>query len=216
MIQKKKLLKDLQQYSASEIAEAVRSGVVTIYELEKGTEGAFTPLLRKRVETILAAPPEPAVEPQPQSAPTNTVAVEQPVAPVAEPAAEPQPQSAPADQAEPQTDNKGMFRSPFSFKGRIRRLEYGLSFVIYIFTYAIIGIIFGGLSTNGSEAAAMMTIVELVIALPLYWFIIAQNCKRCHDVNSSGWMQLIPFYMLFLLFVRGTIGVNKYGKDPKE
>lgn len=215
MIQKKKLLNDLQQYSASEIAEAVRSGVVTIYELEKGTEGAFTPLLRKRVENILAAPPEPAVEPQPQSAPTHPVAVNPPVAPVAEPAAEPQPQSAPADQAEPQTDSKGMFRSPFSFKGRIRRLEYGLSFIIYVFTYAIIGIIFGGLGANGSDAAAM-TIAELVIALPLYWFIIAQNCKRCHDVNSSGWMQLIPFYMLFLLFVRGTIGANKYGKDPKE
>lgn len=215
MIQKKKLLKDLQQYSASEIAEAVRNGVVTIYELEKGTEGAFTPLLRKRVETILAAPPEPAVEPQPQSVPTNTVAV-------AEPAAEPQPQSAPADHAEPQTDSKGMFRNPFSFKGRIRRLEYGLSFIIYFVFIVISQIVsddiiykyaYGGVSS--AEYQGYLTIL-LIISIPFYWFIIAQNCKRCHDVNSSGWMQLIPFYMLFLLFVRGTIGVNKYGKDPKE
>lgn len=222
MIQKKKLLKDLQQYSASEIAEAVRNGVVTIYELEKGTEGAFTPLLRKRVEIILAAPPEPAVEPQPQSVPTNTVAVAPPVVAVAEPAAEPQPQSALADHAEPQTDSKGMFRNPFSFKGRIRRLEYGLSFIIYFVFIVISQIVsddiiykyaYGGVSS--AEYQGYLTIL-LIISIPFYWFIIAQNCKRCHDVNSSGWMQLIPFYMLFLLFVRGTIGVNKYGKDPKE
>lgn len=222
MIQKKKLLKDLQQYSANEIAEAVRSGVVTIYELEKGTEGAFTPLLRKRVETILAAPPEPAVEPQPQSAPTHPVAVEPPVAPVAEPAAEPQPQSAPADQAEPQTDNKGMFRSPFSFKGRIRRLEYGLSFIIYFVFIVISQIVsddifykyaYGGVSD--AEYQGYLTIF-LIISIPFYWLFIAQNCKRCHDVGHSGWSQLIPFYILALLFERGTIGANKYGKDPKE
>lgn len=219
MIQKKKLLKDLQQYSASEIAEAVRNGVVTIYELEKGTEGAFTPLLRKRVETILAAPPEPAVEPQPQSVPTHPVAVEPPVA---EPAAEPQPQRALADHAEPQTDSKGMFRNPFSFKGRIRRLEYGLSFIIYFVFIVISQIVsddiiykyaYGGVSS--AEYQGYLTIL-LIISIPLYWFLIAQSCKRCHDVNSSGWMQLIPFYMLFLLFVRGTIGDNKYGKNPKE
>lgn len=222
MIQKKKLLKDLQQYSASEIAEAVRNGVVTIYELEKGTEGAFTPLLRKRVETILAAPPEPAVEPQPQGVPTNTVAVAPPVAPVAEPAAEPQPQSAPADHAEPQTDSKGMFRNPFSFKGRIRRLEYGLSFIIYFVFIVISQIVsddiiykyaYGGVSS--AEYQGYLTIL-LIISIPFYWFFIAQNCKRCHDVGHSGWSQLIPFYVFALLFERGTIGDNKYGKNPKE
>lgn len=225
MIQKKKLLKNLQQYSASEIAEAVRNGVVTIYELEKGTEGAFTPLLRKRVETILAAPPEPAVEPQPQSAPTHPVAVEPPVAPVApvaEPAAEPQPQSAPADHAEPQTDSKGMFRNPFSFKGRIRRLEYGLSFIIYFVFIVISQIVSDDIiykyaygDVSSAEYQGYLTIL-LIISIPFYWFFIAQNCKRCHDVGHSGWSQLIPFYVFALLFERGTIGDNKYGKNPKE
>jgi Protein of unknown function (DUF805) len=47
------------------------------------------------------------------------------------------------------------------------------------------------------------------------WFRIAQSTKRCHDINSSGWYQLIPFYTIVLLFQKGKIYTNKYGVSPK-
>ena len=58
MISKKELLKNLQAYTPEQIAEEVRSGNVTLYELAKGSEGAFTPLLKKQVKEILNKPTE--------------------------------------------------------------------------------------------------------------------------------------------------------------
>ena len=52
--------------------------------------------------------------------------------------------------------------------------------------------------------------------IPLFWFLIAQGAKRCHDVNHSGWMQLIPFYGLWMLFQDGDNVTNSYGKNPKD
>lgn len=53
MATKKELLKNLRKYSPEEIAEAVRTGEVSLYELSKETEGAFTPLLKKKVKVLL-------------------------------------------------------------------------------------------------------------------------------------------------------------------
>jgi len=47
------------------------------------------------------------------------------------------------------------------------------------------------------------------------WFLFAQGAKRCHDMNNSGWYQLVPFYILWMLFYQGTAGPNNYGPDPK-
>lgn len=100
--------------------------------------------------------------------------------------------------------NKGMFKRPFSFKGRIRRLEYGLSYIIlcaYSFLFA---------AFDGNEG------VSIILSILAYWFIWAQGSKRCHDRGNSGWYQLIPFYVLWMLFGKGEEGANYYGDDPKE
>lgn len=62
MASKKELLKNIQSYSPEEIADAIRAGIVTLYELEHDTEGQFTPLLKKQVKDILARPVTPRVE----------------------------------------------------------------------------------------------------------------------------------------------------------
>ena len=36
------------------------------------------------------------------------------------------------------SSNKGMYKRPFSFNGRIRRTEYCLSFIIYMIWYGVI------------------------------------------------------------------------------
>lgn len=100
-----------------------------------------------------------------------------------------------------------MFKNPFSFEGRIRRSEYGLSFLIYAILTAIISTI-----VEESNGDAEFLIIAYI---PLLWFEIAQAAKRCHDVGNNGWWQLIPFYGLWLLFEDGQIGSNKYGENPK-
>ncbi len=100
-----------------------------------------------------------------------------------------------------------MFKNPFSFKGRIRRTEYGISAIIYyaiIYTPAFLGI---------SEDDYAIPI--LIIFIPLIWFMLAQGAKRCHDRGNSGWYQIIPFYSLWMLFADSDVGPNEYGDNPK-
>ena len=102
-----------------------------------------------------------------------------------------------------------MFKNPFSFEGRIRRTEYGLSMLIYVVVYFLVL----GLMSAGGSAGAIIGILAFV---PLLWFVWAQGAKRCHDLDRSGWFQLIPFYGLFMLFENGQPGRNEYGQNPKE
>jgi uncharacterized membrane protein YhaH (DUF805 family) len=100
-----------------------------------------------------------------------------------------------------------MFKNPFSFDGRIRRLEFGLTFLIYLVVYGAILAI----SSTGDGLGA----ISLILIIPLIWFLWAQGAKRCHDVGRSGWWQLIPFYFFVLLFHDGD-GRNEYGANPKH
>ncbi len=97
-----------------------------------------------------------------------------------------------------------MFAKPFSFDGRIRRTEYGLSFIIYIVLYAIV---IGLVKASG---------VFLIAYIPLLWFLWAQGAKRCHDRGNSGWYQIIPFYVFWLLFAEGDKLKNEYGNPAKS
>ncbi len=105
-----------------------------------------------------------------------------------------------------------MFSHPFSFHGRIRRLEYGLSVIIYYAYYFLISILSRILLYNNLEVAGTLALLTII---PLCWFLLAQGAKRCHDRGNSGWYQLIPFYGLWMLFGDGDKCENDYGFDPK-
>ena len=96
-----------------------------------------------------------------------------------------------------------MFRNPFSFKGRIRRMEYGISFIIFYISNNIL------MALSAEEPAVV------ILLIPSLWFTWAQGAKRCHDRGNSGWYQLIPFYVLWMQFGDGDIGANEYGANPK-
>lgn len=102
-----------------------------------------------------------------------------------------------------------MFKNPFSFDGRIRRNEYGVSLIIYAIAYAIVAGIGASAGRDGSVG------IIFIFLIPMLWFIWAQGAKRCHDVGNSGWWQLIPFYVFWLLFQEGQAGSNQYGDNPK-
>lgn len=101
-----------------------------------------------------------------------------------------------------------MFQNPFSFDGRIRRLEYGLSYLIYIVLYLSASFLW-----KEFPAAALLFYPFISV---LIWFLLAQGAKRCHDLGHSGFFQFIPFYGLLMVFQDGQNGINKYGKNPKE
>jgi uncharacterized membrane protein YhaH (DUF805 family) len=101
-----------------------------------------------------------------------------------------------------------MFKNPFSFNGRIRRLEYGFTYLICAFPIVVLN-----LSLNlGSEE---INPIWLLLYVFLIWIVLAQGAKRCHDSGRSGWWQLLPFYGVLLLFYDGQPFKNEYGSDPK-
>ena len=103
-----------------------------------------------------------------------------------------------------------MFAHPFSFKGRIRRLEFGLSFVLCLIINTILN------NAARSEEIVIADVIALLLLIPQLWFAIAQGVKRCHDLGKSGWWVICPFFNPFgLIFEDGKLGENIYGSNPK-
>lgn len=233
MATKKELLKNIQGYSPEEIADAIRAGIVTLYELGHDTEGQFTPLLKKQVKEILARP----ATPRAGSVITSHDSTEGMVNKQSSMDANDETtlEGNPLENALFITlsqDNKsgnenkgieinyietksrpGMFRKPFSFSGRIRRLEYGLSVIIVVIVDIIMQSILS-VAENTSESGSLIALY-IVIMIFYIWFSLAQGAKRCHDRGNSGWYQFIPFYGLWMLFADGEEETNEYGECPK-
>lgn len=111
-----------------------------------------------------------------------------------------------------------MFKDIFSFEGRIRRTEWGVSTIIYFIAYFIVyGLMIwaSDLVDYGSTQGLWAIFFCVVAMVPLCWFLWAQAAKRCHDVGKSGWWQLIPLYSFIIIFIEGDKGANEYGEDPK-
>jgi uncharacterized membrane protein YhaH (DUF805 family) len=101
------------------------------------------------------------------------------------------------------SEKQKMFSAPFSFDGRIRRTEYGISFIIFIFSSAFLNVL------------AIQVPILGFACIPLYWFYWAQGAKRCHDRDNSGWFQIIPFYPFWMIFAESQEGMNRFGPNPK-
>lgn len=103
-----------------------------------------------------------------------------------------------------------MFKNPFSFEGRIRRLEYGISFIIYLVFYFVL------IALNyAADSMGVGGIIVLILIIPMVWFLWAQGAKRCHDIDKSGWWQIVPLFPFILLFKDGEAGENRFGENPK-
>lgn len=121
-----------------------------------------------------------------------------------------------------------MFKSPFSFKGRIRRIEYLLSCLLggVVFSFLFwsgVGASLVGAETNSGGGTVIGMLISLFAIIGGLWFSIAQNVKRLHDVDKSGWLIILLFipiigfiWGLYMLLADGTVGPNRYGMDPKN
>ena len=100
-----------------------------------------------------------------------------------------------------------MFKAPFSFAGRIGRIEYLFSGVAFL-------VIFGagnGIMKVGDDAY----FIGVLMNIPAFWFVLAQGWKRSQDAGWHGIIGAIPYVNLVLLFVGGDQGTNAYGPNPR-
>lgn len=103
-----------------------------------------------------------------------------------------------------------MFSNVFSFSGRIRRLEYGITYLLYVLYSLPMRVL------DENQISGGFAMVWLMLLIPVLWILYAQGAKRCHDLGHSGWWQLIPFYWLWMIFDEGDgCCSNKYGHSAK-
>lgn len=100
-----------------------------------------------------------------------------------------------------------MFSHVASFSGRIRRLEFGLTYIMV----TLMSLPFN-LALAFEEDPSLAASISFLIA---YYILYAQGAKRCHDFGLSGWFQLIPFFFLVMLFKEGDCDPNEYGPASK-
>jgi len=109
----------------------------------------------------------------------------------------------------------------FSFKGRSNRKEY-ISRILLIIILIAIRIYYIDRNRD-QEVTPFFAILNLSTALFLLIYILQYfplSVRRLHDLNESGWYVLLTFvpfcqfFILWLMFRKGTQGTNKYGEPP--
>lgn len=130
-----------------------------------------------------------------------------------------------------QSQPRKLFAQPFSFSGRIRRLEYGLSMIFLLVSAVIVQFLaiyvmehadapWAEQNQVGSyfvetDLSPLSKMIFYACFILINWFAIAQGVKRCHDLGWSGWFVLIPLIIFWLLFKDGQPHENNYGTNPK-
>ena len=109
-----------------------------------------------------------------------------------------------------------------SFQGRARREEYWFFVLFNMIVGFLIGLLDGLFGTEVQVGFVMTvglfgTIYNLAVLLPA----IALAARRMHDLDKSGWWQLIAIipivgwiWYFILTVLEGTRGPNRFGEDP--
>lgn len=110
-----------------------------------------------------------------------------------------------------------MVKKYADFSGRASRSEFWF-FTLFLFLAGFVSAIIDMMILNfhPDDIGPINLIVTVITLIPT----IAVAARRLHDVNQSGWWQLIiltvigiPVY-LYWVISRGTNGNNDYGTDP--
>ncbi len=99
------------------------------------------------------------------------------------------------------------------FQGRARREEFWMFILIYILISIAVGVVDAILGTR---------ILGAIYGLALLVPCIALSARRLHDINRSGWWQLIglipivgTIILIFWFATEGQEESNQYGMNPK-
>lgn len=112
---------------------------------------------------------------------------------------------------EPKTEDVETWRKrdsfrPFSFKGRIGRLQLILSYVVGFVVW------FASFFLYYLEYNSNIFLLFLACTVAFFWFLYAQCAKRCHDLGKSGAWMFVPFWNVLLFFAEGEKQDNQYGQ----
>ena len=107
----------------------------------------------------------------------------------------------------------GAYKKYADFTGRARRKEYWMFYLFYMLAIIAL-VVIDGIIGSGGILSGIMILGTLV---PF----IALSARRLHDINKSGWWQLIvfipvvgPIVMLVFTVMQGNPGENRFGQDP--
>jgi uncharacterized membrane protein YhaH (DUF805 family) len=112
-----------------------------------------------------------------------------------------------------------------SSEGRISRTQFWLGILLTLAIYLVGALVLFGIGgAAGSETVMyIMGIPFIALIIFLIWSQIALNNKRLHDLDKSGWFQLIyliPVIGMVFIFYIGLApakpGPNRFGPNPKE
>ncbi|MFB9077875.1 DUF805 domain-containing protein [Flavobacterium procerum] len=104
---------------------------------------------------------------------------------------------------------KVVFENYLNFKGRARRKEFWMFFLVNLILAVGLGFIVALISP---KLAIIGNIYSLATLLPG----LGVAVRRMHDINKEWWFILIPLYNIYLLTIEGDKGPNQYGADPKK
>lgn len=88
-------------------------------------------------------------------------------------------------------DNRGMFKRVFSFKGRIRRTEFGLSYIIFLAWYLVFVAV-----TEMNDVNPVLALFIILTIVPAYWFLWAQGAKDVMTEVIQAGIKSYPFIFL--------------------
>lgn len=119
--------------------------------------------------------------------------------------------------SEPKTEDVEAWRKrdsfrPFSFKGRIGRVQLILSYVMGFVAWFASFLLFDIEHSDGNGGVILLF---LACTVAFFWFLYAQCAKRCHDLGKSGVWMFVPFWNILLFFAEGEKGENQYGQGTE-
>ncbi|MBR7025121.1 MAG: DUF805 domain-containing protein [Selenomonadaceae bacterium] len=111
----------------------------------------------------------------------------------------------------------------YTTEGRLNRLRYFKYYLILVLVSAVIAFVVGfiGGFITGNPESILVKVPGGIISLITSIGGIMLGIRRLHDLNKSGWFMLlllVPLvnllFLLYLWFMPGTQGYNRYGEDP--
>ena len=109
----------------------------------------------------------------------------------------------------------------FNLKGRANRQEYIIRFCTMLLLNAIS--IYTLEYTNHVESISIFILDSIFFIISIIYLlqVFFVTHRRLHDLNASGWWQLITFIpfgqllMIGFIFYKGTPGPNRFGDEPE-